>query len=99
MAAIEREDVERVARLARLALTEEEKALFQEQLGAILEHVRALQEVDTEGVEPTPYAVQLTNVLRPDRARPSMPREQARSEEHTSELQSRENLVCRLLLE
>src|SRR5690606_7348840 len=43
MAAIEREDVERVARLARLALTEEEKALFQEQLGAILEHVRALQ--------------------------------------------------------
>ncbi|MBO2522159.1 MAG: Asp-tRNA(Asn)/Glu-tRNA(Gln) amidotransferase subunit GatC [Clostridia bacterium] len=77
MAAIEREDVERVARLARLALTEEEKALFQEQLGAILEHVRALQEVDTEGVEPTPYAVQLTNVLRPDRARPSMPREQA----------------------
>lgn len=77
MAAIEREDVERVARLARLALTEEEKALFQEQLGAILEHVRALQEVDTEGVEPTPYAVQLTNVLRPDRVRPSMPREQA----------------------
>jgi len=75
VAAIERKDVEHVARLARLALTEEEKELFQKQLGAILEYAQALAEVDTEGVEPTPYAVYLTNVVRADEVRPSMPRE------------------------
>lgn len=75
MAVIERKDVEHVARLARLDLTEAEKELFQQQLGDILEYARALSEIDTEGVEPTPYAVYLTNVLRPDVARPSMPRE------------------------
>lgn len=75
MAIIDRKDVEHVARLARLALTEEEKELFQKQLGAILEHAQALAEVDTEGVEPTAYAIYLTNVLRADAVRPSMPRE------------------------
>ncbi len=75
MAAIERKDVEYVADLARLALDEEEKALFQTQLGQILEYAEALAEVETEGVEPTAHAVPLQNVLREDVARPSLPKE------------------------
>lgn len=76
MARIEREEVERVAELARLALSEDEKELFCEQLGQILEYARELARVNTEGVEPTVHAVQLQNVFRADVNRPSLPKEQ-----------------------
>ncbi|MDQ7038940.1 MAG: Asp-tRNA(Asn)/Glu-tRNA(Gln) amidotransferase subunit GatC [Aquificota bacterium] len=49
---VDREWVERIARLARLKLTEEEVEVFQRQLGDILEFVNQLNELDTEGVEP-----------------------------------------------
>lgn len=62
-------DVRYVAQLARLALTEEETARYQAQLGQILEFVAALQEVDVEGVEPTAHPGGLQNVLREDVAR------------------------------
>lgn len=75
MATIDREVVERVAHMARLALTEEEIALFQAQLGSILEYAQAVNELDTEGVEPTAHAVAVTNVLRDDAVRPSLPKE------------------------
>jgi aspartyl-tRNA(Asn)/glutamyl-tRNA(Gln) amidotransferase subunit C len=60
------EEVEHVARLARLALTEEEKALYAEQLGRILEHAARVTSLDTEGVPPTSHAMPLANVFRPD---------------------------------
>lgn len=64
--AIGRKDVEHVARLARLALTEEEKALLEEQLGRILEHAARVRALDTEGVPPTSHAIPLRNVFRSD---------------------------------
>lgn len=75
MATIERKDVERVAELARIALDEEEIDLFAEQLGQVLAMARALAEAPTDGVEPTAHVVPLANVTRPDRARPSLPKE------------------------
>ncbi len=63
---IGRKEVEYVARLARLALNEEETERFSHQLSAILEHMDRLNELDTEGVEPTSHVITLTNVFRED---------------------------------
>jgi aspartyl-tRNA(Asn)/glutamyl-tRNA(Gln) amidotransferase subunit C len=71
--AISIEDVEHVAKLARLALTDEEKETFRRQLSDVLEHARVISEVDTEGVEPTSHTLPLVNVFRDDVARPSLP--------------------------
>ena len=65
--------VRQVARLARLELDEHEVELFTRQLGAILEAFQRLQEVDTQGVDPTFYPLPLQNVLREDEVRPSLP--------------------------
>src|SRR5437870_9231129 len=91
--------VDRVARLARLELSDEERQRFARQLGSILEYCATLNELDTEHVEPTSHVLTLTNVFRDDVAGTPLPRDAVRSEEHTSELQSRGHLVCRLLLE
>ncbi|MDI3280469.1 MAG: Asp-tRNA(Asn)/Glu-tRNA(Gln) amidotransferase subunit GatC [Bacillota bacterium] len=72
---ITKADVEHVAHLARLKLSEEEKEAFTRQLNAILEAAGKLQELNTEGVEPTAYAIPMQNVFRPDEVRPSLPRE------------------------
>ncbi|MCZ8523479.1 MULTISPECIES: Asp-tRNA(Asn)/Glu-tRNA(Gln) amidotransferase subunit GatC [Paenibacillus] len=66
-------DVEHVAGLARLALSEEEKERFTEQLNAILKYAGQLEGLDTEGVEPTSHAMPLVNVLREDAVRESLP--------------------------
>jgi aspartyl-tRNA(Asn)/glutamyl-tRNA(Gln) amidotransferase subunit C len=66
-------DIDHVARLARLELTEEERERLREQLGAILEHAATVGEVATADVEPTAYAIPRSNVLRPDEPRPSLP--------------------------
>jgi aspartyl-tRNA(Asn)/glutamyl-tRNA(Gln) amidotransferase subunit C len=58
--------VEHVARLARLALSPEEKQRLTEQLNAILRYMEQLNEVPTEGVEPTAHVLDLVNVLRDD---------------------------------
>ena len=63
---ISREEVIHVSRLARLNLREEEVEKFTGQLGAILEHVSKLNEVDTEGVPPTSHVLDLVNVFRED---------------------------------
>ena len=65
-------DVEYVARLARLELTEEEKSLFAGQMGAILGYVEKLKELDTDGVLPTSHAVPMENSFREDRSTPSI---------------------------
>jgi len=60
-------DVEHVAKLARLGLTDEEKALFTEQLSRILEHAETLNKLNTNKIEPLTHAIPLKNVLREDR--------------------------------
>jgi len=73
--ALTREQVEHIAELAKLGLTEEEKEKFREQLSAILEYARKLQELDTEAIPPTATVLPLHNVMRPDEPGPSFPRE------------------------
>ena len=63
---ISQEDVEHVARLARLVLQPEETRRFTEQLNAILTYMEQLNEVDTEAVEPTAHVLDLANVFRDD---------------------------------
>ena len=72
---LSREQVEHIAELARLALSEEEKALYQEQLSAILEYFGRLQELDTEAIPPTASVLPLSSVMREDEPRPPTPRE------------------------
>jgi aspartyl-tRNA(Asn)/glutamyl-tRNA(Gln) amidotransferase subunit C len=72
---IDREQVLHVARLARLALSDEEIERMSGELPAILEHVERMNELDLEGAEPTSHVVALVNVLRPDEPRPSWDRE------------------------
>ena len=73
---ITRADVEHVARLARLALTADEITRFTEELGHILEHAADLATLDLGDVEPTAHPLPLTNVMRPDEIRPSLPRDE-----------------------
>jgi len=68
-------EVEHIAELAKLGLTEEEKRTFQEQLSAILEYFEKLQEVDTSAIPPTATVLPLHNVMREDEVRPSLPPE------------------------
>ena len=64
---INQSQVEDIARLARLALSEEEKQLFGVQLSNILQHIQKLEELDTDAVEPTSHALDLINVSREDK--------------------------------
>lgn len=70
---LSREDVLHVARLARIALSDEEVERFQAQLSDILDHFDVLRLIDTEGVPPTAHTLDLVNVERDDEVRPSMP--------------------------
>ena len=72
---IDREQVLHVARLARLALTDDEVERMSSELSTILEHVERISELDLDEVEPTSHVVELENVLRPDEPRPSWERE------------------------
>jgi aspartyl-tRNA(Asn)/glutamyl-tRNA(Gln) amidotransferase subunit C len=72
MPGLTRRDVEHVAHLARLALTDDELERFTEQLGVILDHAAQVAALDTSGVEPTAHPLPLVNVLRGDDVRPSL---------------------------
>jgi len=72
---LSREQVGHIAELARLALSDEEQALYQEQLSAILEHFERLQELDTDLIPPTATVLPLRNVMRADEPEPCFPRE------------------------
>ncbi len=74
---ISREDVEHIAWLARLELTEEEIEKFTKQLGQILEHAGKIKEVDTRNIKPTSHPWPLKNVFREDVPRESIPLEKA----------------------
>ena len=66
-------EVEHIASLARLELTEAEKARYAGQLSAILEHAARLQELDTAGIPPTSSVLPARSVLREDEPRPGLP--------------------------
>ena len=64
-----------IARLAKVALTEEEITRMSKQLSDLLEHFEVLQKVNTEGVPPTAQSVTLQSVMREDEVKPSLPAE------------------------
>ena len=70
-------DVAYVAELARLELTEEEKAVFQPQLENIVKYVEKISEVEVEGVEPMMHGQRIVNAFREDTVRPSLATEKA----------------------
>jgi len=72
---LSRAEVEHIAELAKLELTEEEKIKFCEQLSAILEYAEMLQQLDTEAIPPTATVLPLQNVMRPDEIAPSFSQE------------------------
>jgi aspartyl-tRNA(Asn)/glutamyl-tRNA(Gln) amidotransferase subunit C len=75
--ALDRRTVDHVARLARLALSEEERERMQAELTQILDHAAKIQALDLDGVEPTSHALPLSNVMRPDELTPSLSQEEA----------------------
>ncbi len=74
---IDREEVLHVARLARLALGEEEIEPMARELSAVLDHVARIGELSLDDVAPTSHVIELTGALRADEPRPCLPREVA----------------------
>jgi aspartyl-tRNA(Asn)/glutamyl-tRNA(Gln) amidotransferase subunit C len=74
---LSRADVEKVALLARLRLSDKELETITGELAQIVGYVDQLGEVDTEGVEPMAHAIEVSNVFRDDQLAPSLPREEA----------------------
>ncbi|MDA0815760.1 MAG: Asp-tRNA(Asn)/Glu-tRNA(Gln) amidotransferase subunit GatC [Chloroflexi bacterium] len=70
--ALTTDEVRHIARLARLALTDDEVERYREQLSGILAHCEALSEIDTSDVPPTAQSLAQTNITRPDDLRPSL---------------------------
>lgn len=77
MPKITRAEVEHVARLARLELSQEERERMTSQLDAILGYMDALNALDTSGIEPTTTVIPMVSVMREDVVRPSLDREEA----------------------
>jgi aspartyl-tRNA(Asn)/glutamyl-tRNA(Gln) amidotransferase subunit C len=71
------EQVRKVARLARLDLSDADMALMAQQLSAILDYVDQLKQLDTEGIEPLAHPLPLQNVFRPDESEQSLPVDEA----------------------
>lgn len=65
-------NIDHIAKLARLALTPDEKAKFSQQLGDVLHHIEQLAKVDVAGVEPTAHASPIFNVWQADVAQPGL---------------------------
>lgn len=68
-------DIEYVARLARLSLTESEKERFRKDLAEILAYVGKLNQIDTEAIQPTSHVLSVQNVFRDDEVLPSLPKD------------------------
>ncbi|MGV3488539.1 MAG: Asp-tRNA(Asn)/Glu-tRNA(Gln) amidotransferase subunit GatC [Tuberibacillus sp.] len=77
MARLSKEQVEHVAELARLSFTEEEIDAYTKDLADIIDFAEQLNELDTEGIEETTHVLDMSNVLREDEVRESIPREEA----------------------
>lgn len=72
---LSRDEVQHIAQLARVGVSDADVERFQRQLSVILDHFEALRALDTEGVPPTAHTLPLANVERDDVSRPSYPRE------------------------
>ncbi len=79
MATLSRSDVEHVAHLARLGLTDDELSRLEGQLNHILEQYRVLADLDTDSIAPTAQTIELENILREDEPGPSLSVEEALS--------------------
>lgn len=77
MSEISREQIQHVANLARLNLTEDEAVKYTSQMNSILNFFEKLNELDTEHVQPTSHVTEVYNVMREDEQRPSIDREDA----------------------
>ncbi|MFD2045212.1 Asp-tRNA(Asn)/Glu-tRNA(Gln) amidotransferase subunit GatC [Ornithinibacillus salinisoli] len=77
MAEISKEQVKHVANLARLEVSEQEAEMFTEQLSSIITFAEQLNELDTEGVEPTTHVLDLKNVMRKDEPKKWITKEEA----------------------
>ncbi|MDA0351248.1 MAG: Asp-tRNA(Asn)/Glu-tRNA(Gln) amidotransferase subunit GatC [Chloroflexi bacterium] len=75
--ALSTDEVRHIARLARIALSDDELERMRDQLSSILDHFEVLSEIDTEGVPPTAQSFALTNVQRADVPGGTLPREEA----------------------
>jgi aspartyl-tRNA(Asn)/glutamyl-tRNA(Gln) amidotransferase subunit C len=78
-------EIEHIALLSRLKISENEKNIFAEQLSTILDYIDKLNELNTQGIEPTSHVIPLNNVMRDDIPMPSINREDAlmNAPEHT----------------
>jgi aspartyl-tRNA(Asn)/glutamyl-tRNA(Gln) amidotransferase subunit C len=72
-------DVQYVAKLARLEITDQETAKYTQQLGNILDYVQQLSKLDTSNVEPLAHVLDLKNVTRPDKVAPSLTQQEVLS--------------------
>ena len=70
-------EIENVALLARLKLSDSEKEIFSGQIGGIIDYINKLNELDTTRIEPTAHVLPIKNVFREDRLRDSLPRDKA----------------------
>ena len=70
-----KEEVEHIAELAKIELTESEKGLFRDQLERVLDYFKKIDELDLKDVEPTTHVIGASNVFRDDEPRPSLPPE------------------------
>ncbi|GAB3042959.1 Asp-tRNA(Asn)/Glu-tRNA(Gln) amidotransferase subunit GatC [Virgibacillus ainsalahensis] len=77
MADISKDQVKHVANLARLEITEEEAEMFTDQLSSIITYAEQLNELDTDGVEPTTHVLDLKNVMRKDEPKKTITQEDA----------------------
>lgn len=69
-------DIAKVAKLARISVSEEDLAVYGAQLGDILQHAERVQALPTDGVPPTSHPFEMTNAFRPDEVRPSLDRDE-----------------------
>jgi aspartyl-tRNA(Asn)/glutamyl-tRNA(Gln) amidotransferase subunit C len=69
--------IDHLAGLARLALTDEEKSVYESQLDNILQYMEALNGIETAGIEPTSHVISISNVMREDMPRPALGRDDA----------------------
>ena len=72
MSSLSMQDVEKIADLARLELSESEKEVYLEQLTAVLDYADMLNELDLDGIEPTAHAIAQQNIMRDDVIEPSL---------------------------
>ncbi len=82
---ISKKDVEHIAHLARLELTDEEKDIYSHQLSQILDHVGKISELELEEVEPTSHSLEITNAFRKDELEDGLTQKEALSNAPDSE--------------